>query len=146
MNLRRRTHGTGHHELLDWPFQVEQPVAPAVAAWADAVDWLADGPDLAAARLVLAPGVRQETTGAPGAADPEVIVLRQDRGLRRARRVGTVAAALVGACDGELTVGAILDAVSDLLGRDPTATRQDMRPVVAELVREGYLLSPAAPR
>ena len=49
------------------------------------------------------------------------VVLRQQRGLRRARQVDTVEAALVGACDGELTVGQILDALAQLLDRDPAA-------------------------
>ena len=44
------------------------------------------------------------------AEDPATIVLRQQTGMRRARQVDTVEAALVGACDGELPVGAILDA------------------------------------
>ena len=40
-------------------------------------------------------------------------MLRQQRGLRRARQVDTVEAAVVGACDGDLTVGQILDAARD---------------------------------
>ena len=42
------------------------------------------------ARLVLRADVRQETVGAAGAEDPETIVLRQQRGLRRARQADTV--------------------------------------------------------
>jgi hypothetical protein len=69
-----------------------------------------------------------------------VIVLRQQTGLRRARRVDTAEAALVGACDGELTVGQILDALGTLLERDPGELREAYLPVVRELVAEGYLL------
>ena len=69
------------------------------------------------------------------------IVLRQQRGLRRARTVGTVEAALVGASDGDLTVGQILDAVAQLLDRDPGDVRRTGLPTVAELVEEGYLLA-----
>jgi hypothetical protein len=90
-------------------------------------------------RLVVRPDVRQETLGAPGAEDPEAVVLRQQRGLRRARQVDTVEAALVGACDGELSVGQILDAVAQLLDRDPATTRETYLPVVRELVLEGFL-------
>jgi hypothetical protein len=139
VNLRLRDGaGAPARELLDWRYEIEQPVAPAIGAWGDAVDALADGLD-ADARLVVRPDVRQETVGAPGAADPEVVVLRQQRGLRRARQVDTVEAALVGACDGELSVGQILDAVAQLLDRDPAETRETTLPVVRELVAQGFL-------
>ena len=49
-------------------------------------------------------------------------------------------AAVVGACDGELTVGQILDAVAQLLERDPAALRDAYLPEVEELVREGFLV------
>ena len=129
--------GGGKRELLDWPYDVEQPIAPAVAAWGAAAHADA-GPD---ARLRTRVDVRQETLGPVGAEDPETIVLRQQTGLRRARTADTVVAALVGACDGDLTVGQILDALSDILDLDPAATREDYLPVVAELVREGFLVS-----
>ena len=48
---------------------------------------------------------------------------------------------LVGACDGELPVGAILDAVAQLLDRDPAETRATYLPVVRELVDEGFLFA-----
>jgi hypothetical protein len=85
------------------------------------------------------PDVRQETVGAPGAEDPETIVLRQQRGFRRARQADTVEAALVGACDGDLTVGQILDALGQLLEADPVQLRATYLPVVDELVHEGFL-------
>ena len=66
-------------------------------------------------------------------------MLRQQRGLRRARQADTVEAALVGACDGELTVGQILDALADLLDLDPAQTRDTYLPAVRELVAEGFL-------
>ncbi len=138
INLRAagRTPGTERRELLEWRYDVEQPIAPAIGSWGLAVDASAEADD----RLALRVDVVQETVGAAGAADPEVIVLRQQRGFRRARQVDTVEAALVGACDGDLTVGQILDAVSDLLERDPTETRATYLPVVRELVDEGFLV------
>ena len=136
INLHRT--GSSRRELLEWPYDVEQPVAPAIRDWARAAEAQV-GPD---SRLVARADVRQETLGAPGAEDPETVVLRQQRGLRRARRVDTVEAALVGACDGELTVGQILDAVAQLLDRDPAETRETYLPVARELVAEGFLTSP----
>jgi hypothetical protein len=135
-----RAGGTGRHDLLDWPWEVEQPVAPAIGEWAATTAAVVD----ADSRLVVRPDVRQETHGQPGAADPETIVLRQQRGFRRARRADTVEAALVGACDGDLTVGQILAAVAQLTDADAAQLLADHLPVVAELVREGFL-APADP-
>jgi hypothetical protein len=135
INLRRSGAAAPVRELLEWPYDVEQPIAPALHAWAAAGDVVVD----LDSRLVVRPDVQQETVGAPGAADPEAVVLRQQRGLRRARRADTVEAALVGACDGELGVGQILDALAQLLALDPVQTRATYLPTVRELVAEGFL-------
>jgi hypothetical protein len=59
--------------------------------------------------------------------------------MRRARQADTVVAGLVGACDGELTVGQILDALAALLDEDPEALRRERLLVVRELLAEGFL-------
>jgi len=133
INLHRT--GQSRNELLDWPYDVEQPIAPAIAEWAQARAGQV-GPDVT---LVVRADVRQETVGPVGAEDPATILLRQQRGFRRARQVDTVLAAVVGACDGDLPVGAILDAVAQLLDLDPALTRAQYLPELAELVSEGYL-------
>ena len=46
---------------------------------------------------------------------------------------------MAGACDGELSVGQILDAVATLTDRDPGELRPDYLPVVRELLVEGFL-------
>jgi hypothetical protein len=51
-----------------------------------------------------------------------------------------VVAGLVGACDGELTVGQILAALAELLELDADESRTTYLPVVRELVEEGFLL------
>ncbi len=140
INLRR-TESAPTLRLEHWPYDVEQPIGPEVQGFFDrtaALRTLSDL-DLGARRLVVRTDVRQESYGAVGAADPNEIVLRQQRGLRRARQVDTVEAALVGACDGELTVLRILDAVSDLLDRDAAAVRSSYLPVVRDLITEGFL-------
>ena len=71
--------------------------------------------------------------------DPETIVLRQQRGLRRAFRADTVEAGFVGACDGDLTVVQILDALSTLLERHRDEVRSEYLPRVAELLGDGFL-------
>lgn len=139
ITLRRG--GTGATRFEDWPYDVEQPVAPALHAHFTALDTLGtlDDEALLAARLVVRNDVQQETQGAPGAEDPHTVVLRQQRGLRRARQADTVEAALVGACDGELSVGQILHALAQLLEVDPADARADYVPKVRELVAEGFL-------
>jgi len=137
LNLRKRAGGSpgGAHEFLAWPHAVEQPVAPAFAAWATALDAPVGPDDL----LVRRDDVVQETVGVPGAEDPSAVVLRQQRGLMRARQADTVEAALVGACDGDLTVGQILDALAQILEQDAGALHATYLPVVRELHAEGFL-------
>ena len=136
LNLRRRGDGRpAAHRYLDWPHAVEQPVATAIAAWGEALDIEVALDSL----LVRREDVRQETFGAPGAEDPATVVLRQQRGLMRARQADTVEAALVGACDGDLTVGQVLGALAQLLDGDPADLHAAYLPVVRELVEEGFL-------
>jgi methylase of polypeptide subunit release factors len=135
INLHRTGTAAPRRELLEWPYEVEQPIAPAIAAWGEAARAEVD----LETRLVLRADVQQETVGAPGAEDPQHVVLRQQRGLRRAREADTIEAALAGACDGELTVGQILDALAQLLGADPAATRATYLPIARELVAHGFL-------
>ncbi|WP_101525593.1 DUF7059 domain-containing protein [Nocardioides houyundeii] len=139
INLHRSASVAGVRELLEWPYEVEQPIAPAIGEWARAQERLAAHGDLAEVRLRLRTDVRQETQGQPGAEDPETIVLRQQRGLRRARQVDTVEAAVVGACDGDLTVRQILDAVGALLEADPRELRRTYLPALTEMVAQGFL-------
>jgi len=147
INLRRRESGGAPvTEFLEWPYDVEQPIAPAIAQWGEAaraLAGLADDGAVLAAKLVARPDLQQETVGVPGLADPEAVVLRQRDGLRRARQADTVEAALVGACDGELATGQLLDAIAQLLQVDPTETRKAYVPVVRELVAQGFLVAPS---
>ncbi|MDQ4055405.1 MAG: class I SAM-dependent methyltransferase [Actinomycetota bacterium] len=134
VNLRR---GGSARSLLDWPYDVEQPIADAIRTWGDA----ARSEVGLGSRLVARPDLVQETAGAVGAEDPATIVLRQQRGFRRAHQADTVVAALVGACDGELTVGQILDAVASLLDLDAEQTRATYLPQVRDLVAAGFLVA-----
>jgi hypothetical protein len=135
VNLRRGSGSEGVHELLDHPYAVEQPVASAIEAWATAQHVAVDE----ATRLSLRVDVVQETHGDPGAEDPETIVLRQRRGLCRARRVDTIEAALAGASDGDLTIGQILDALALLLDRDRDELAATYLPAASALVAQGFL-------
>jgi hypothetical protein len=59
--------------------------------------------------------------------------------VRRVRQVDTVEAGFVGACDGDLPVGRLLDALAELTGTESDAIRAAYVPVVRELVEEGFL-------
>ncbi len=142
LHLRRVDDREPVRHLEEWPYEVEQPLGPEVADRARRTDFLATADDetLLASRPSARVDVRQETVGEPGAADPETIVLRQQRGMRRARRADTVEAGLVGACDGDLTIGQILDALATLLGEDVATLRRDRVAGVRELVADGFLV------
>lgn len=124
--------------LEEWPWEVQQPLGDENAAHFARVARVraADDAALLAARPTMRVDVNQETHGAAGAEDPTTIVLRQQLGMRRGRQVDTVEAALVGAADGDLTVGQLLGAIGDILGSGPL---EDRLPDVRELVVEGFL-------
>ncbi len=141
LNLHRTDRAAPVLRFEEWPYEVEQPIGPEIADWGRriGVERSLSDESLLAARLVARSDVRQETFGQPGAEDPEQIVLRQQRGLRRARKADTVEAGLVGVCDGDLAVGQILDALADLLGSEQQTVRDGYLPVVRELLVEGFL-------
>lgn len=95
--------------------------------------------DLLARRWRIAPNVDSETTGRPGATDPEHVVLRQRRGLCRAVEMTTASGGVLGACDGELTLAQITDAVSAILEVDHDALLIEVLPLVRECLRYGIL-------
>ncbi|MDN3355956.1 methyltransferase [Actinomadura sp. DC4] len=125
--------GTDDVRVEELRHAVDQPVG----AYVD--NLLRGRPDVTPAdTLRTAEGVVQEQTGPPGAEDPERIVLRQTYGLRRAAQVGTVAAALAGACDGDLPLGPLLAAIAELTGTDPGDVRDQALAVLPDLIADGF--------
>ncbi len=125
----------------DWPYAVEQPIAPAFAAEAGRVTASRLPDDALLGRAwELTSDVVEETTGQPGAADPQHIVLRQQRGFRRAVEADTALAGVLGACDGDLPLGGILDALAGLLGVDAAVLRADVLPRFRTLVADGWFV------
>ncbi|WP_129669988.1 DUF7059 domain-containing protein [Phytoactinopolyspora endophytica] len=126
--------------IEDWPHAVEQPMGPTVAGWFDRAAALRiDDDALLGTRLAVADDVVLEQVGQPGEEDPEHLVLRQQHGLMRAVQTGTAEAGFVGACDGTLPAGAIIDAVAAVLTVDPGQLRQELVPQVRTLVQDGFL-------
>jgi hypothetical protein len=136
--LRRAGRDVPDVRVEAWPYEVEQPLGPEVGRWAARCDRLAaSDADLLATAWSRRPDVRQETVGEPGAEDPETIVLRQQIGMRRARRVDTAEAALVGASDGDLTATQLFGAIGRVLGEQPDEVAGAA--TVRDLVHDGYL-------
>ncbi|MBD8023021.1 DUF7059 domain-containing protein [Microbacterium gallinarum] len=98
-----------------------------------------DDDGLAASVLTLAPDVTEARHHIPGQEDPTVIELRQGGGFGRALGVDPGLAALAGACDGDLPVGVLIDAIAHLLEADAAALRADLLPRVRELTFTGFL-------
>lgn len=100
---------------------------------------LLDDEGLASAILRVAPDVTEARHHRPGEESPSVIELRQGGGFGRTLEVDSALAALVGACDGDLAVGPLVDAIAQLLEVDADELRADILPRVRELIVTGFL-------
>ncbi|MFI1967200.1 methyltransferase [Streptomyces pathocidini] len=138
-----RKSGTARPSVIaeEWPHPVEQPLGETVRAHFERQDFLraTDDAALLESRFRLADEVLQEQVGLPGAEDPEHVVLRQNRGMRRATKVDTVGAGFAGVCDGTLSAGRILDAIAQLLGEDQVVLRDRTPESIRLLVEQGFL-------
>ncbi|MCK6079576.1 methyltransferase [Microbacterium sp. EYE_5] len=125
--------------------RVAQPVAgslgphlgAALAAW-DRLGLL-DDTALAESTAIVAEDVTEARHHRPGAEEPSVIELHQGGAFARVLDVDPALAALVGACDGDLPLGVLIDAIGDLLDVDAGALRADLLPRVRELLFTGFL-------
>lgn len=146
--LRRTEVADPTHLVEDWPNPVARPLGPHVADTLQRWDWLhrhgADA-DLLAARLWIGPDVVQAHVGPPGFEDPETVRLHQTNGLHRERRVDTATAALVGACDGHVPLGVLLDAVAHVLDEPADDLRRRLLPALRDLIAEGFLTDRGGP-
>lgn len=142
--LLRRTAGAepalARYERMPQPV-AEAGLGAAMARSLDAWDRVSDVDDarIAASVLLTAPDVTEARHHLPGAEAPSVIELHQGSGFGRVLEVDPALAALVGACDGDLAVGALIDAIAELLDVDAAALRTDLIPRVRELLFIGML-------
>ncbi|MGQ7295221.1 DUF7059 domain-containing protein [Quadrisphaera sp. KR29] len=121
---------------------LERPLGEHVAAVLSARERLAatDDAALLAARLRVADDVTEERHARPGEGGPRAVLLRAGGGLGRVVAAGTALAGLVGACDGELQVGQVVQALAVLLDVDAGALRAELLPQVRGLLEDGLLL------
>ncbi|EFF92283.1 transferase [Streptomyces sp. e14] len=141
ITLRRMDSAEPVITVEEWPHPVEQPLGDTVRAHFERVAYLRDHDDAALLDdyFRLAREIVQEQVGLPGAEDPEHVVLRQHRGMRRATTVDTVGAGFAGVCDGTLSAGRILDAIAQLVGEDPVLLRDRTPAQIRLLVEQGFL-------
>ena len=126
---------------------VSQALDPRTALGAHYADALAahdrlaglEDADLAASVLVVAADVTEARHHLPGVESPSVIELRQGGGFARTVPADPGLAALVGACDGDLPVGVLVDAIASLLEVDAAELRGELLPAVRELLFTGFL-------
>lgn len=126
-------------ETIEHPIQ--QPIAPFLSSAVDAHDALAgiSDEDLATLHLTVAEDVTEERHQRPGAEHPGVILLRQGAGLRRTEVMTTEVAGFVSACDGQLSVGQIADALAALLEWKDEEQRSELFARVRALIEGGFL-------
>jgi hypothetical protein len=141
ISLRHAGRQTPHLTIEEWPFEIEQPLGPHVLGWGARVDTVeaSTDTDLLNGRLLRAPDLVEERFGRPGDEDPETIVVRGHRGMRRARQVTTAVAAMVGACDGDLTLDQIARALSSLLEVPADAMATELIEAARSLILDGFL-------
>ncbi|MEA9987156.1 MULTISPECIES: DUF7059 domain-containing protein [Subtercola] len=105
-------------------------------------DWQSSRSDkeLLASTVTYAPDVTEERHYWPGQENPTVMTLRQGSGFARTVSLDTALAALVGACDGDLTIGQICGAIAHLLEVDEASLVADVLPRMRSLIDDGFLL------
>ena len=126
-------------EHLDGP--VSSALGSHLLASLRAHDELAvlDDAALAARSLEIAPDVTERRHYWPGQEHPTVMQLVQGGGFARAIELDTALAAVVGACDGELPLGVVCDAVAQITEVDAAELTAEVLPKVRELVFGGLL-------
>jgi len=123
-----------------WPFPVHQDVGDDLMAHLSAMKYahLSDQ-QILDQTWCLADRTIQETTGLPGHEDPSSIILRRTDGLARAHEVTTALGGVLGACDGELSLGKIIDAVANLLEMSYSDLVQELLPELRVLISQTWL-------
>jgi methylase of polypeptide subunit release factors len=124
------------------------PTGADVAAWFERQDWLAAQPDVLAARLTRAPGLRLTQQASfvdtDGDWDVDTQVLAQTTGLGLSQEVDPVALALVSGADGTVPMREQIAVLASAFDTPEPVLAAMAVPVVTQLVERGFLLP--APR
>jgi len=130
-----------------WPYPVSQLVSDDLMAHLEAMEYQTwTDQEILDRHWVLASGAVQEVTSLPGRPDEPIhVVLRRTDGLQRAIEVDQGLGAVLGACDGELALGQIINAVAHLIEAEPTEFTSRMIPELTRLIGQTWL-TPATDR
>lgn len=130
------------HRFEEITYPIQQPIAPFISQAVDHYDRVTALTDqqLDSSYLLVAEDVTEERHATPGSEHPSVILLRAGAGLRRTILETTETSGFVSACDGDLTVGQILSALSALLDWEGTDQMDVTRRNIRELLEKGFLL------
>lgn len=123
--------------------EITYPIEQPIGAYLDAAIHSADNLDLETlgdTHLLVAEDVTEERHQRPGAEHPGVILLRQGAGLRRTEIMDTALAGFVSACDGDLSVSALVGALDSLLGEGDDEFSERLYEGVIRLIKRGFLL------
>lgn len=128
-------------ERVTTPIPSEGSLGAHLAQGLAAHDRLAalDDDAFAATTLITAPDVSEARHHMPGQEDPTVIELRQGTGFGRSLSIDPALAGFVGAADGDLSTGRLIDAIAQILEVDPDALRADLLPRIRELLIDGFV-------
>lgn len=99
--------------------------------------------DLLSSRWQVASDLAEQRFYQPGAADPNAINLVQGDNWGLQIPVSAEVAGIVGACDGQLTLEEIIQAIAVLSGQSATVLTDLVLPQVAELIKLGCLIRPS---
>ena len=143
VTLRAGGHDDPTVRLEDLRQQVEQPFGDQVAAWFARQDWLRAHPfeSLLGARLKAVEGLtlRQDAVRDSDGWQVSRQRLALTTGLRWVDDVDPVTLALVGGCDGTLTLGDQVELLALANDVDSAVLADAAGPLVAHLVERGYL-------
>ncbi|MGL4831646.1 MAG: DUF7059 domain-containing protein [Propionibacteriaceae bacterium] len=126
--------------LESWPNTVAQPVGPAYAQYRHALDIVAS-PDFEQRCYIVSDHVDEERCYTPGADDPRHIVFKTRMGFNRYLVASTGLAAVLENCDGLIPLGALVDAVLELLEHDHPSAREQLLDEVRHAVCAGIVVT-----
>ncbi|MGV3016122.1 DUF7059 domain-containing protein [Rothia sp. 88186D007BW] len=129
------------HRFEEITYPIQQPIAPFITEAVqhyDQVTALSDA-QLLEQHLVVAGDVTEERHFTPGSEHPSVILLRAGAGLRRTILETTETSGFVSACDGELSAGQIVGALTALLGWEGEEPQRVLISNMRELLEKSFL-------
>lgn len=131
-----------HHVRETGPLAGDTATLAAVLDTRLAVlEWLAGTDDAGLERTAFIRGqdLVEHRHHTPGEDEPHTITYEQGTGFGRTITADTALAGLLGVSDGSLTLGAISDALAQLLDADPAALRTQLTGQVRQLLADGFL-------